>query len=79
MSERSDAKRTASAAQAGASDGVVENAGAGSGVASAEQSEGIVRDIPVSAIEPDPTQPRRVFDEEKLSRLAESIRRYGLL
>ena len=79
MSERSDATRTASAAQAGASDGVVESAGVASGVASAEQSEGVVREIPVATIEPDPAQPRRVFDEEKLGRLAESIRRYGLL
>jgi ParB family chromosome partitioning protein len=38
-----------------------------------------VREIPVDAVEPDPAQPRRVFDEEKLGRLADSIRRFGLL
>ena len=38
-----------------------------------------LRDIPLDAIEADPTQPRRLFDEEKLKTLAESIRKYGLL
>ena len=79
MSERSGARKMASAAQAGTSDGVVESAGAASAVVSAVESGGTVREIPVSAIEPDPAQPRRVFDEEKLGRLAASIRRFGLL
>ncbi len=39
----------------------------------------VVREIPLDAIEPDPGQPRRVFEEERLRSLAESIRRYGLL
>ncbi len=79
MSERSGAKKMASAAQTDASDGMVESAGAASAVLTAEKSGGTVREIPVAAIEPDPAQPRRVFDEEKLRRLAESIRRFGLL
>lgn len=78
MNERSGGKAMASAGQSGASDGVVDNPAAASAAVSVE-SVGAVREIAVSAIEPDPAQPRRVFDEEKLRRLAESIRRFGLL
>ena len=35
--------------------------------------------LPVSEIVPNPWQPRRVFNEAKLSELAESIREVGLL
>ena len=37
------------------------------------------QDIPVSAITPNPRQPRRAFDEDALEELAESIRQVGLL
>jgi ParB family chromosome partitioning protein len=37
------------------------------------------REIPISAIEADPNQPRRSFDVEKLQELAESIKLYGVL
>ena len=37
------------------------------------------KEIAVSAITPNPRQPRRVFDEETLDELAESIRQVGLL
>jgi ParB family chromosome partitioning protein len=37
------------------------------------------KEVPVSAITPNPRQPRRVFDEEALDELAESIRQVGLL
>ncbi len=37
------------------------------------------KEIAVSAITPNPRQPRRVFDEEALDELAESIRQVGLL
>ena len=37
------------------------------------------REIPLSAIEADPHQPRQNFDEEKLNELAESIKLYGVL
>ena len=38
-----------------------------------------IRQIPLNAINPDPTQPRKKFDEEGLEELANSIRRNGLL
>jgi ParB family chromosome partitioning protein len=37
------------------------------------------REIPLSAIEADPNQPRRTFDPEKLQELAESIKQYGVI
>jgi len=39
----------------------------------------VYREIPPSAIEPNPRQPRQVFDEESLSELVHSIREFGLL
>lgn len=38
-----------------------------------------VRDVPVKLIRPNPRQPRRVFDDEKLDSLTESVMRYGIL
>lgn len=35
--------------------------------------------IPIDAIDPNPEQPRRVFDPEQIRSLAESIRRHGVL
>jgi len=51
------------------------------GPALEERSRGGIpyREIPVSAIEADPNQPRRSFDEEKLQELSESIKLYGVL
>ena len=37
------------------------------------------KEIPVSAITPNPRQPRRTFDEDAIEELAESIRQVGLL
>jgi ParB family chromosome partitioning protein len=37
------------------------------------------REIPLSAIEADPNQPRRTFDSEKLQELADSIKLYGVI
>ncbi|MDA8132905.1 MAG: ParB/RepB/Spo0J family partition protein [Elusimicrobia bacterium] len=39
----------------------------------------MVQKIPVGSIIPNPYQPRRIFDEEKLTELAESIKAGGLL
>jgi ParB family chromosome partitioning protein len=36
-------------------------------------------EIPVDAIDPNPEQPRRVFDATELERLADSIRQHGVL
>lgn len=38
-----------------------------------------VRDIPINLIKANPRQPRRVFDDESLDALTESIVRYGIL
>jgi ParB family chromosome partitioning protein len=37
------------------------------------------RQVPVDAVDPNPEQPRRVFDPQQLEQLAESIRRHGVL
>jgi ParB family chromosome partitioning protein len=50
-----------------------EASGAGGGAASA------LRDVPVTAIRPNPQQPRVHFDEESLSALAASVRELGVL
>jgi ParB family chromosome partitioning protein len=39
----------------------------------------VYREIPPSDIEPNPRQPRQVFDEEALAELVHSIREFGLL
>lgn len=36
-------------------------------------------EVPIDAIDPNPEQPRRVFDPEELQGLADSIRRHGVL
>ncbi len=41
-------------------------------------SEGDIKNIPLSEIRSNPFQPRRVFDQEKLEELAESIKAHGL-
>lgn len=40
---------------------------------------GSALELAISAIDPNPDQPRRVFDEGQLARLADSIRRHGVL
>lgn len=47
--------------------------------APAERAGEGVLDIPVDRIQPNPQQPRRVFDEDELERLAASLRRHGVL
>lgn len=44
-----------------------------------EESSGGISTLPVREIEPDPDQPRKNFDEESLSALAQSITENGLL
>lgn len=44
------------------------------------EAEGIgFRELPLDAIDPNPEQPRRVFDDEQLASLAASIRVHGVL
>ncbi len=47
--------------------------------ASATVSHDAPGEIPVDAIDPNPEQPRRVFDATELERLADSIRQHGVL
>jgi len=47
--------------------------------ASAENADDLVRTVRLSQIEPNPEQPRHIFDGEKLEALAESIRQHGVL
>ena len=45
----------------------------------ADDQENLVREIPVSEIDRNPSQPRRKFDEEALQSLSDSIRQSGVL
>ncbi len=45
----------------------------------AEEMGAIYREIPPAQIEPNPQQPRSVFDEEALAELEHSIREFGLM
>lgn len=44
-----------------------------------EQSAGTLETISIADIQPNPYQPRRIFSEEKISELAQSIKTHGLL
>src|SRR5690625_1409257 len=58
-----------------------------SGTGKAEEDDGDLRpvpgarfaEVPLSAIQPNPRQPREVFDEDELDELASSIREVGVL
>ncbi|GAB3913505.1 hypothetical protein GCM10029964_123140 [Kibdelosporangium lantanae] len=47
--------------------------------AAGEVAGAVYREIPTSAIKPNPKQPRQVFDEEALAELEHSIREFGLM
>ncbi|MFI5611360.1 ParB/RepB/Spo0J family partition protein [Amycolatopsis sp. NPDC051903] len=47
--------------------------------AGGEVAGAVYREIPVSAVKPNPKQPRQVFDEEALAELEHSIREFGLM
>ncbi len=68
------ARGTGPARQVGASEGPLASAGDPVEVFGAHYKE-----IAVAAVAPNPRQPRRVFDEDALDELAESIRQVGLL
>lgn len=44
-----------------------------------EVAGAVYREIPISAITPNPKQPRQVFDEEALAELEHSVREFGLM
>jgi|SRR5271166_3857453 len=54
-------------------------AASGPDVAAAHSMGAVYREIAPADIEPNPRQPRQVFDEESLSELVHSIREFGLL
>jgi ParB family chromosome partitioning protein len=63
---------------------VARRSGLGRGLGSlipsdATATTGALREIPVSAIHPNPHQPRKHFDEESLASLAASVRELGVL
>ncbi len=43
------------------------------------EEQGAVKMLPLQKVEPNPNQPRRVFDEEQLQALADSIAEHGLI
>jgi ParB family chromosome partitioning protein len=45
----------------------------------ASAEEGGVRVVPVTAVSPNPHQPRTIMDEQKLAELADSIKEHGLI
>lgn len=46
---------------------------------SGEVAGAVYREVPLTAIQPNPKQPRQVFDEEALAELEHSIREFGLM
>jgi len=46
---------------------------------SAPESSGAVTSLPIQKVEPNPNQPRHVFDEEELQALADSITEHGII
>ena len=52
---------------------------AGAVVETTTETEKDVKKIKITQIEPNKTQPRTAFDEEKIEELADSIREYGLI
>jgi len=44
-----------------------------------QQGAGVTNEVPLDAIDPNPEQPRRVFDDDQLRTLADSIRIHGVL
>ncbi|QDQ98876.1 ParB/RepB/Spo0J family partition protein [Tomitella fengzijianii] len=69
--------QSAAAVRGGSDAAVSEPAGAAMGDAADIGAE--YREIPLGQIEPNPKQPRQVFDEEALAELVHSIREFGLL
>lgn len=58
---------------------LIPGAGPGAGPQGEASASGGPAEIDVERIDPNPEQPRRLFDAEQLDRLADSIRRHGIL
>jgi ParB family transcriptional regulator, chromosome partitioning protein len=58
---------------------LIPNARPGPPAPAAAGAPSVPSEIPLDAIDPNPEQPRRVFDEEQIARLADSIRVHGVL
>ncbi len=74
--EEKDASTAGSAEGSAASAGIISARGTET-VHDTEQDGMLL--VKLSRIQPDPDQPRKNFDEEKLNELAESIRTYGMI
>lgn len=59
----------------GANSSIADDAGSPAG----EVAGAVYREVPVSAVTPNPRQPRQVFDEDALGELEHSIRTFGLM
>lgn len=57
----------------------VPTGGSQSGLAATAEAKEGIRRIPISQIQPNPTQPRKGFSDEDLAELASSLERHGLL
>ena len=58
---------------------LIPGAGPGAGSLGETSASGGPAEIELERIDPNPEQPRRLFDAEQLDRLADSIRRHGIL
>jgi ParB family transcriptional regulator, chromosome partitioning protein len=59
--------------------GAATSSSAGSPTPTVDEMGAVYREIPPSEIQPNPQQPRSVFDEEALAELVHSIKEFGLL
>ena len=76
------ARRANAASNAAASNVAARSIGIGRGLASILPEHAVeerLRDVPVGLISPNPDQPRKRFDEAALERLAESLKRSGVI
>ncbi|MDL9936613.1 ParB/RepB/Spo0J family partition protein [Gordonia sp. ABSL1-1] len=66
-------------ATTGAASADGDTAASGTQTLSADEVGAVYREIPPAEIEPNPNQPRTVFDEEALAELVHSIKEFGLM
>ena len=76
--ENSDAGQPDKEASSGQPDGIFSPAGAGGGASPGPVNTG-VQMLRLSQVDPNRSQPRRIFEEDALDELADSIRQFGVL